>query len=426
MSIFLGKKLLILGGADNEISLVARAQELGAYVIVADYHSDFELSPAKKIADEAWCVSWADIDTLEKMCKEANVNGVLAGYSELRVDSQIKLCERLDLPSYITQTQLEITRDKIKFKQACRESGVPVVHEYPNVEAVDRFPVIVKPVDRAGSIGITVASNQEELVKAYDYAMEMSITKQVIIEDYISNAVKVDAYYQIIDGQIYTINMSDTITAKDNGIERVVQSGWMMPSVYYGAFLEQVDPAMRRMIQNMGVENGYLFFSGFMTEEGKFVFFECGFRLCGGHFYDYFRRTGGWNTMDILIHYALTGSASAVLPQTDREENLKCVSVNFYAKQGTIGKVSGMDEIAKIPICSNALLQCRLGQVCKDDTAILAKLGMLHLFGTSVDELADNVKLVYELFSAVDTEGNDMIYDRMDVEMIRHWWDKNN
>lgn len=41
------KKLLILGGAPNETTLVKRAQELGFYVIVADYYTDLKLSPGK-------------------------------------------------------------------------------------------------------------------------------------------------------------------------------------------------------------------------------------------------------------------------------------------------------------------------------------------------------------------------------------------
>lgn len=55
------------------------------------------------------------------------------------------------------------------------------------------YPVIVKPVDRAGSIGISVAHNKAELEKAYDYAMDKSLCKEVIIEEYIYKAVKFDA-----------------------------------------------------------------------------------------------------------------------------------------------------------------------------------------------------------------------------------------
>ena len=49
MKEFEGKKLLIIGGVRLACDIVRRAQEMGAYVIVADYD---ENSPAKIIADK--------------------------------------------------------------------------------------------------------------------------------------------------------------------------------------------------------------------------------------------------------------------------------------------------------------------------------------------------------------------------------------
>ncbi len=48
-----GKKLLILGASSNETTLVERAQSMGIYVIVTDLHENWDIAPAKKIADEA-------------------------------------------------------------------------------------------------------------------------------------------------------------------------------------------------------------------------------------------------------------------------------------------------------------------------------------------------------------------------------------
>lgn len=423
MNVLSGKKLLVLGGTADEISLVQRAQELGIYVIVANYHVDRTLSPAKNVADEAWDVSWADIDVLEQMCRDANVNGVLAGYSEIRVDCMMQLCARLGLPCYITEEQLEITRNKIKFKNACRASGVPVVHEYDGPRSVDKFPVIVKPTDRAGSIGVGVATNAGELERAYRYAMEKSIRKQVIIEDFIMNATKFDCYYQILGGEIRFVNSNDVISAKDNGFERVVQSAWLLPSIHQSAFIKKIDPAMRDMIRSMGIQNGYIFFSGFVNKEEEFVFFECGFRLCGGHFYYLLQKTGGWNTLDMLIYHALTGSAKPIYAESSCDPDLKCASINLYAKSGTIHEIGGMDKIAEMDACEMALTKARIGQVCTDDTAILSKLGLIHFFSHSADELGDSAEKMYAIFSATDEEGNDMVYDRVDSETIRRWWD---
>ena len=67
-----GKKLLILVGGPNMISLVKRAQQFGVYTIVTDYYNA-EISPAKKIADEYWNISWSDLDTLEKKCRDSRI-----------------------------------------------------------------------------------------------------------------------------------------------------------------------------------------------------------------------------------------------------------------------------------------------------------------------------------------------------------------
>ena len=122
-------KLLILGATYHEIGIIKRAQNKGIYTIVTDSNLDWSKSPAKYMADEAWDISWSDIDALVEKCNEVKVNGVIAGFSEFRVENMIKLCERLGLPCTLSMEQLDITRDKIKFKKLCAEYGIQGVPE---------------------------------------------------------------------------------------------------------------------------------------------------------------------------------------------------------------------------------------------------------------------------------------------------------
>ena len=103
------KKLLILGATYHEIDIIKCAHRKGIYVIVTDNNLDWSKSPAKYIADEAWNISWSDIDTLTHKCQEIKVNGVMAGFSEFRVENMIKLCERLGLPCTLSMEQLDIS-----------------------------------------------------------------------------------------------------------------------------------------------------------------------------------------------------------------------------------------------------------------------------------------------------------------------------
>lgn len=419
-----GRKLLILGATAGELTLVKRAQELGVYVIVTDYNSDWSYSPAKYVADEAWNISWSDVDTLEQKCRECGIAGVTAGYSEFRVESLIKLCTRLNLPCYSTLEQLEITRDKIKFKNYCRECGVPVVKEFASQETVDEYPVIVKPVDRAGSIGISVAKNKSELQQACEYANGKSVSKQIIIEKFIDTGTKIDFYYAVENGEISLISSCDTINAKDNGYERVVQSAWLYPSRNEEYIIRKVDPALRSMIQRMGIKYGCIFFSGFIDKEGTIVFFECGFRLEGGHQYNYVSQKGPYNFLDLFIYHALTGDTKRI-KRRECNAKLYAATINLYAKKGILTEVGGVEEIAQMKNCCLALMYGRIGESCKDDQAILSKIGMFQFVSESSSQLQNDVERMYQIFSVFNENGDDIVYDRVDASVIANWWSAN-
>ena len=416
-----GKKLLILAGGPHLVDLVKRAKDLGVYTIVTDYY-DAIFSPAKLAADEYWDISWSDLDTLEIKCRQENINGITTGYSEMPLGCCIKLCERLRLPCYCTAEQLERTSDKILFKELCKKNGVPTVKQYESLEGVAEFPVIIKPVDRAGSIGVNIATNYEELCRAYDYAMEKSYSKNVIIEKYITGT-KIDVYYEIREGVITLLTSDDVINAEKNGLERVVQSSWLFPSRYHDRIIREADPALRRMIRDLGINDGYIFISGF-EDQGEFMFFEAGFRLCGGHIYKYLERKGMENNQDLFIWHALTGSTQK-MPHAQKEinEKLKCVDINIYAKEGIITDISGMDKIASMEDCYFALTTGLVGQDCKDKNAILDKIAMYYFCHEDSERLQEDVEKAYTFMRVTDVSGKDIIYDRIDTSKIRGWWE---
>ena len=420
-----GKKLLILGATPNEIPLIQRAQKFGIYTIVTDYNLDHRISPAKDVADEYWDISWSNIDKLCELCLAKGVNGVLAGFSEFRVDCMIQLCERLHFPCYANEEQLEITRDKAKFKSECRKYGVPVIREYTSVDEVEKFPVIVKPVDRAGSIGVGIADSKEILQGAYENAMEKSVIKQVIIEEYITDAIEMDVHYAVCDGKIILLCTDDIIPAEANKREKkVVQSAWVYPSKYEKKFLESIDPKMRSMINGMGIENGTIFFSGFVNNRGEFAFFECGFRLWGEQEFKFDYQKGLMNYLDIYILHALLGSTSLIHMNKKGNSNLKGISLNFYVKEGVISKIEGNDRIEKMEDCFLLIIDGYIGQKCSSSNAILSKAALIGFSSELPENLKEDVEKTYECFKVCDEHGEDMIFDRIRAEQVLNWWNE--
>ena len=418
-----GKRLLVIGATDNEVELVRRAQELGAWVAVTDNHRDWDEAPAKRVADEAWDISWSDIDAMQTACEESRIDGAAAGWSEFRCENLITLCKRMGWPCYITPEQLGVTRDKARFKRACREHGVPVVSEFAAPADVDAYPVIVKPVDRAGSIGIGIAADAAELEIRYAEALEASPAGHVIIEEYVGNQTKFDAFYLVVDGEVRLLTSDDVVNSSHNGTRRVVQSAWLLPSRHQGAFVGgAADLGLRSLIAGLGIRDGYIFFSGF-TDGSSFRFFECGFRLCGSHLSGYLRRLGEPDILDAHICHALQGTMRPALERAEPgDPALRQATVNVYANAGTVRGIRGFDEVSAMPDCAYCMQRGRAGQRCEDGSAILSKMGMCYFVNRSADALAADVGAANAAIEVVGEDGRDMVHDRVDPGVVRDWW----
>lgn len=60
------KKLLIVSSDSSDESFVEAAKALGVYVVCCDKYSDYKVSPAKALADEAWDMDYSDTDAVAK------------------------------------------------------------------------------------------------------------------------------------------------------------------------------------------------------------------------------------------------------------------------------------------------------------------------------------------------------------------------
>ena len=72
-----------------------------------------------------------------------------------------------------------ITMDKDKTKQIAQSVGIKTPKAYRTVEEIEKFPVIIKPVDEGSSKGVFLCNNREEAEKAVKKIV------RPVIEDYI-------------------------------------------------------------------------------------------------------------------------------------------------------------------------------------------------------------------------------------------------
>lgn len=413
------KKILILGGDYLEIEILNRAKLLDYYTIVTDNHEDWSLSPAKQMADEGWNISWADIDTLEKKCRDEKVDGVIAGFSEFRIDAMIKLCGRLGFPCSLTMHQLDVTRNKILFKETCRKYGVPTVPEYA-FDTVKRFPVIVKPVDRAGSIGINVAYDKSELEIYYQNALSLSPSKHVIIENFITDGTKFDVYYYVQDGKVNFLGSSDTIMCKGEKGAKILQKCWPFRSKYEYAYRRSVEPNIKMMFEGLGIRNAYATMSAFYVE-GKFYFFEAGFRLSGELSFNYQEAITGINYIDTMLKFSMKENDETVYRDIDAINKHSAV-LNFFVVDGQVKRIEGLDVISNLPAVYSARLYVKEGDVICNNTNVFKKGAMITLIEDTHDGLISTITEVNKNFDIIGVDGKSLIYERVTENELTEYY----
>lgn len=386
------KKLLILGATNDEIAIVSEAKSMGLYTIVTDNHSDWALSPAKYHADEAWNISWSDIDSLVQKSREEGVDGVIAGFSEFRVENMLNLCRALSLPSYINEVQLDITRDKLKFKQFCREHQIPTVQQYACDDKDMKFPVIIKPVDRAGGIGINVAYNKEQYDKYLEVALSLSLSKTVIVEDFIENGVKFDCYYVINDSIVELMGTCDTLMhSKSTKGHETIQKAWVIPSLFDDDFRKQYDELFKNMIRHLGFKNGYADISCFYKDRICYVF-EAGFRLSGGHSFDYQYATSGTSYLRTMINHSLGLPVQQFIRP---EHKSKAIIYLLYITTPRIEKVrsiEGLDSFKDDKNFVTVIPKVHIGTEIKPNKP--TRFAMVTVLADTFDEVRKRIDLI--------------------------------
>ena len=414
------KKLLILGAAALEAEIIRRAQQLNYYVVVTDWNTDYKTySPAKLVADEAWDISWTDLDALEAACRANGVSGVLGGFSENRTEAQIKLCERLGLPCDISLEQLEITRDKAKFKDFCRRHGVPTVEEFDEADAVKHLPVIIKPTNWGGSYGIRVVIRPEEFDRALAHTRSVSPSHQVVIEKFISGPTKVDAYYLVEDGELYLMAMSDALILPPDKGHEICQAAWIFPSKNAGNWMRNVHPRIADMIKSLKVRNGYITISAFAFDDGSFKCFETGLRLSGELSYQFVEAAYGYSYLDFLVARAM-GDPTPQRPDFYAETQAKMLIANFLSRNGVV-------KVKKTP--SENYVDRLAGAVEVDmDESRYPYAGMYFSSSTDYKELIEKVLKADREVVLTDEKGRDMIAFRFDRQslsdlLMRYKWE---
>lgn len=417
-----GKKLLVLGSAEVDANIVTAAHALGVHVTVVDGNPKSPSTFAKNVADASWDMDYSQTDALADRCRAEGIDGILAGYSEFRVSAAAAAAKRLGTPFYATEEQIELTRNKRRFKDACQAYGIRTPRDFPVKRTGDgfdlsevRLPVIVKPTDAAGRKGITICTEVEAVQPAIERALRYSVSNSVIVEEYVKG-MEFAAIYTVQDGQISLSCFNEKYLnreAADSGLCDLA----LAPSTRLKPYLDHTDAPVRAFLRGIGVQNGVAFFQGIVPKDGEPVVFETGLRLNGGNDYLFAERENGISYMKMLIAHSLTGIMEGDLHRDDPAYRDYCATFLLYAHAGRIGKIAFTGDREKEGLMDIHIKKAPGQMIVEDGTTRQSVFGF-KLIADSLEKLTELIIYCQDNALVTDENGQDLMFKPFDPKVL--------
>lgn len=302
------KRLLMLGGADIQITAITTAKELGYYVITCDYLPG---NPGHKISDEYHNVSTTDREAVLQLARNLKIDGISAYASDPAALTAAYVSEKMGIPGNPFQEVLRLS-DKFEFRSVQKEIGIPhpgfteVKTPDDILNIIDRFPngAIIKPVDTSGSKGIYTLSKEKSdrqfLQNIIDEGLGYSRMKRLILEEYIPRKGSLmSGDFLIENGKILFQCFGDVHfnTALSGLTPRAIS----LPASKPQSFMEEVQKQLQSMVTHLNIKTGVFNADVIENAEGQPVVIDIGARNGGNMFNDIIYYHSGVNLIELSM-----------------------------------------------------------------------------------------------------------------------------
>jgi len=415
------RTLLLMGGGAYSNDIKRYKDEKGFKIVALGRDAN---TPIAKISDAFYQIDTQNVDAVTEVVTKERVDGIFVGSSEINIDPAITVSERTGCNFYTTRKQWDILANKAKFKDYCREYGVPVVPEFdikPGYTKEDvaklKFPVLLKPTDSSGARGMNACYCAEDFDALYEEALKWSKKKEVIVEQLITEADEVFFQYTIQDGETSLTSCFTKVFVKAEREDLILPIFHMYPSKYIDTYFSDVHEGVIKLFKALDVKNGVMTLQSFY-KDGQFYIFEAGFRMGGAQNYILSEYQWGTNSLEYMINYALTGSMSDINISQKDNAKFRHPCCNYYVglKPGIIEKMGGVEEVKKAPGVLNVTVMCHEGEEILDTNALERICLRIHVVGETAEKLAENLVNISKTLNIVSKDGEDMQLEPLEYE----------
>lgn len=303
------KKILMLGGSHFQVPAIKYAKSAGYYVITADYLPN---NPGHHFSDEYYNVSTIDEKKVLKLAQKLNIDGIVSYASDPGAPAAAYVAEKLSLPGNPYES-VKILQRKDLFRKFLKTNGfsVPESCSFSNLNEAKEFAIerlkyktiIVKPADSSGSKGVSKLHSIEDFDNYFTNAMDYSIEKIVVVEDFIEKAT----YEMDGDGFVWQGKLAFRCFGNQhNDLEcnPYVPMGISFPYIQEKALQQKAHEIIESILTKLNMKVGGLNIEYLTDKDGNINILEIGPRSGGNLIPEVIKLSTGVD----LIAYSIDGA----------------------------------------------------------------------------------------------------------------------
>ena len=302
------KTLLLLGGSRYLLPVIKAGRDLGCRVITCDYLPN---NIAHRYSDAYANVSIVDREAVLALAKKEKIDGVMSFACDPGVVTAAYVAQQLGLPNVGPLESVELLQDKGLFRRFLTEKGFPVPFSQSFAAGEElplsrlRYPLMVKPVDSAGSKGVTRVDREAELKAAIRHALSFSRAGRFILEDYIASVgFPSDTECFAVDGELRFVSYNNQYF-DPKASNPYTPAGFTWPSTMPESAQKDLTEQLRRLLKLLHMGTAVYNVESRLGLDGTAYLMEVSPRGGGNRLCEMLRYTTGVDLIEAAVRAAL-------------------------------------------------------------------------------------------------------------------------
>ena len=195
----------------------------------------------------------------------------------------------------------------------------------------------------------------------------------------------------------------------------------MSPSKIVDYYLSEVNNQVINMFKSEGFTDGVLFMQGYYNKN-QVTFYEMGCRL-GGSYFNHERECLGYNAMDMIIRFALTGrmvdDINAISKDSAKYKKY-ALDCNYLLKgtDETVASIVGVDKVEKMPECIEIQRYHDVGYHYGKDRTVDRPIMVAEVVADNEEEVKRIVNYINKEFDVFNKQGVSLLMEKLDPEKL--------